>query len=338
MTDTSPTISVSTISDVYHVLLKKGMSEEELAQKSGINREDVADLDARIPISKLKTVWDIAKDYTGLPEIGLHVGADIDPSRFSVVAQASFQCETMRDVLQVYARFFSIVNESARLNLIEEGEWATLEFTSLSPEWYSISEMERMVITALARCDYLTGRKLRTKCFNFQHAEPSYVDAYKNVCKGELKFSQEQTGIVFKKTALDLPVKHGNPYLLSVLTSYAEKLLNKVSSSSDIKSKVKSFIRNHLADDAELDVERAAKALHMSRHTLYRKLKKEDVSFQSLVEDVRQKEAERYLRENEVSVSEVAFLLGFSELSAFSRAFKRWTGESPAKYRAKAIA
>ncbi|WP_156508573.1 AraC family transcriptional regulator, partial [Oleiphilus sp. HI0132] len=72
-------------------------------------------------------------------------------------------------------------------------------------------------------------------------------------------------------------------------------------------------------------------------HTLYRKLKKEQVSFQSLVEEVRQREAERYLKENKVSISEVAFLLGFSELSAFSRAFKRWTGESPAKFRAKSF-
>lgn len=339
MAASSPTISVSTISDVYHVLLKKGISEELLAQQSGISRDDIENLDARIPISKLKTIWDIAKEYTNQPEIGLYVGGEIDPARFSVVAQASFQCETIRDVLRVYARFFSVVNEAASLNLIEDAEWATLEFTCFSPDWYSISEMERMVMTSLARCDYLTGRKIRPQRFNFQHPEPAYINAYQEVCQGELKFSQAQTGIVFKKSVLDLRVKHGNPYLLSVLTSYAEKLLHKlkVSSRSDIKSKVRSFIRKHLAENTELDVECAAKALHMSRHTLYRKLKKEEVSFQSLVEEVRQKEAQRYLMENKVSISEVAFLLGFSELSAFSRAFKRWTGESPAKFRSKSI-
>ena len=331
MQASSPTISVSTISDVYHVLLKKGMSEALLAKQSGISLEDIGNLDARIPISKLTTIWDIAKEYTQQPGIGLYVGGEIDPARFSVVAQASFQCETIRDVLRVYARFFSVVNEAASLNLIEDADCAILEFTSVSPDWYSISEMERMVITALARCDYLTGRRIKPQCFNFQHAKPEYIDDYERVCQGELRFSQAQTGIVFKKSVLDLPVKHGNPYLLSVLTSYAEKLLRKlkVSSSSDIKTKVKRFIRKNLAENSHLDVECAAKALHMSRHTLYRKLKKEEVSFQSLVEEVRQKEAKRYLRENKVSISELAFLLGFSELSAFSRAFKRWTGESP---------
>jgi len=80
----------------------------------------------------------------------------------------------------------------------------------------------------------------------------------------------------------------------------------------------------------------AAKKLNMSRHTLYRKLKKEGVSFQSLVEQVRREEAEVHLKDNKISISELAYLLGFSELSAFSRAFKRWTGESPAQYRDRA--
>ena len=237
----TPSISVSTISDVYHVLLKRGMTEQELAQQSGISLKDIGNLDARIPIAKLNTIWQIAKDYTQQPEIGLYVGEEIEPARFSVVAQASFQCETIRDALQVYARFFSIVNEAASLTLKEQGEWATLEFTCSSSNCYSISEMERMVMTARARFDYLTGRRIKVQCFNFQHAEPDYVRAYKDVCHGELKFSQAQTGLVFKSSVLDLRVKHGNPYLLSVLTSYAEKLLRKVSSSAKVKDKVMHF-------------------------------------------------------------------------------------------------
>jgi AraC-like DNA-binding protein len=333
--DSAPTISVSTISDVYHVLLKRGMPEDELSEQSGISLADIENPDARVPISKLNTIWAIAQAYTGDLGIGLHVGSDVDPARFSVVAQASFQCERIRDVLQVYARFFSIVNESARLALSEDGNMATLEFTCLSPDCYSVPEMERMVTTAMARFAYLTGQKIRVKAFHFQHSAPEYVDDYTKVFDAPVNFSQDQTAILFDKRLLDLRVKHGNPYLLSVLTSYAEKLLRKVSSSSDIRHKVRSFIRRNLADDAELDVEKAAKALHMSRHTLYRKLKKEQVSFQSLVEDVRQREAQKHLRNTKVSISEVAFLLGFSELSAFSRAFKRWTGESPGQFRAK---
>ena len=238
----------------------------------------------------------------------------------------------------MYARFFSIVNESSRLTLIEDEHAATLEFTCLSPEYYSVSEMERMIATALARCNYLTGRSIRVQQFRFQHDQPEYIDEYLKVLDAPIKFSQDQTAIVFEKDLLEVVVKHGNPYLLKVLTSSAEKLLRKISSGTDVRHKVRSFIRRNLSDTSELDVERAAKALHMSRHTLYRKLKKEDVSFQSLVEEVRQREAERHLKENSVSISEVAFLLGFSELSAFSRAFKRWTGESPGQFRAKVAA
>jgi AraC-like DNA-binding protein len=125
--------------------------------------------------------------------------------------------------------------------------------------------------------------------------------------------------------------------LLNVLTDYAEKLLKKISTKGNIQDQVRNFIRHNLEDNDALDVKIVANKLNMSRHTLYRKLKKEGVSFQSLAEDVRQAEAKRHLEENSVSISEVAYLLGFSELSAFSRAFKRWTGESPAQYRTNAM-
>jgi len=329
----SPTISVSTIIDVYHTLLEEGIGAEVLAQESGITLSDLEDPDGRVSISKLNTLWSLAISYTGNPAIGLLVGSKVDPSRFSVVTQASFQCETILQGLQKYVRFFSIVNQGATMSLSKEGDLASLEFQFASPEFYSVSEIERMVSTAMARCRYLVGDKIEPKRFDFQHAEPEYRDEYEAMFNAPLFFGQDKTAIVFDRSLLYTKINQSNPYLLSVLTSYAEKLLKKVQSKSNVKDKVRFFIRNHLADDGELDVNMAAKELNMSRHTLYRKLKKEDVSFQSLFEEVRREEALRHLKEGRVSISEVAFLLGFSELSAFSRAFKRWTGESPAQFR-----
>jgi len=328
-----PTISVSTIIDVYYTLLEQGMDGRLLEEESGLSLADLDDPDGRVPLSKLNIIWDIAVNYTKNPAIGLRVGEKVDPSRFSVVTQASFQCETVLQGLQKYIRFFSIVNQGVTMSLREKGNLGILEFQYASPEYYCIPEMERMISTAMARCYYLVGVKIKVKQFCFQHKQPVYLKDYEAVFDAPMKFDQEKTAITFDRSLLAVKINHGNPYLLNVLTSYAEKLLQKVQPRSDVKDKVRFFIKNHLADDVELDVQMAAKELHMSRHTLYRKLKKEDVSFQSLVEEVRQAEAKRLLEKNKVSISEVAFLLGFSEQSAFSRAFKRWTGESPAQYR-----
>jgi len=331
------TVSVSTIIDVYHTLLEQGIDQQLLINKSGISLEDIDNPDGRVSISKLNTLWDIAIAFTKNPAIGLIVGGKVDPSRFSVVTQASFQCETILQGLQKYVRFFSIVNQGVTMSLREEGDLGILEFQYASSEFYCVPEMERMISAAMARCHYLVGDKIKVKHFCFEHAQPEYIKEYETVFDAPLLFEQEKTAIVFDRSLLATKINKGNPYLLNVLTSYAEKLLQKIQSKSDVKDKVRFLIRNHLADDIELDVQMAAKELNMSRHTLYRKLKKEEVSFQSLVEGVRQEEALRHLQENRVSVSEVAFLLGFSELSAFSRAFKRWTGESPAQYRSSRL-
>jgi AraC-like DNA-binding protein len=334
-----PTICVSTLTDVYHTLLEGGIDPEVLERQSGISQADIADPDKRVSVTKLETVWDMAKQFTNDPAIGLSVGGKVDPNRFSVVTQASFQCENIKQGLSQYIRFFSIVNQGARMELSVQDDLASLGFSFVLPEYYSISEMERMISSALARYHYLVGNHLQPVRFNFQHKMPEYVERYRVLFDAPLFFEQAKTEILFDRRLLDLKIKQSNPYLLSVLTNYAEKLLKRVQSKKakskpEVKDKVSHYIRKHLADDVELDVNVVAAALNMSRHTLYRKLKKEDVSFQSLVEEERRKAAIRHLQDENISIGEVAFLLGFSELSAFSRAFKRWTGESPAQYRA----
>jgi len=332
-----PTISVSTVIDTYYTLLELGIEPSFLENKSGISLADLENPDGRVCISKLKLLWDIAQAYTENPAIGLVVGEKVDPSRFSVVTQASFQCKTILQGLQKYVRFFSIVNQAASLTLTEEGDLATLEFRFESPEFYSISEMERMTASALARSRYLLRKRIIPKYMTFEHPAPSYITDYESTFKAPISFDQKTTSIVFERKLLDSTIKLNNPHLLNVLTDYAEKLLKKISTKGNTQDQVRRFIKHNLEDNDALDVKLAAKKLNMSRHTLYRKLKKEGVSFQSLAEEVRQAEAKRHLKENNISISEVAYLLGFSELSAFSRAFKRWTGESPAQFRTNAI-
>jgi hypothetical protein len=165
-----PTISVSTVIDTYYTLLELGIKPSFLENESGISLIDLEDPDGRVCISKLKLLWDIAQTYTKNEAIGLVVGEKVDPSRFSVVTQASFQCKTILQGLQKYVRFFSIVNQAASLTLTEEGDLAALEFRFESPEFYSISEMERMTASALARSRYLLRKGIIPKHINFQHS------------------------------------------------------------------------------------------------------------------------------------------------------------------------
>ena len=99
-----------------------------------------------------------------------------------------------------------------------------------------------------------------------------------------------------------------------------------------ITSKVKRLIEKNLSD-GHFDAEQTAKLLNMSRQTLYRKLKNDDSSYSDLVDQVKQNKAFYLLKQTQLPLTVIAYDLGFSELSAFTRAFKRWTGQTPAEYR-----
>ncbi|MFT5717343.1 MAG: AraC-like DNA-binding protein [Oleiphilaceae bacterium] len=174
-----------------------------------------------------------------------------------------------------------------------------------------------MTASAQARSRYFLRKGITPKYTTFQHDAPSYVKNYGVTFKVPISFNQKTTAIVFERKLLDSKIKLNNPHLLNVLIDYAEKLLNKITTKDNIKDQVRRFIKHKLEDNDVLDVNLAAKKLNMSRHTLYRKLKKEGVSFQSLAEEVRQAKAKHYLQENNISIIEVAYLLRFSELSAF---------------------
>ena len=149
-----------------------------------------------------------------------------------------------------------------------------------------------------------------------------------------VEFSQPTCFVAFDSAYLNFELPQRNPFLHQALTRHVETLLRKLQVRRKVSQQVRKILEKQLSRE-DLDIVIVAEQMAMSRQTLYRKLKQEEVSFQELVEDVRRIKALGYLNVGKYSLSEIAFLLGFSEQSAFSRAFKRWTGKSPAQYRQK---
>jgi AraC-like DNA-binding protein len=139
--------------------------------------------------------------------------------------------------------------------------------------------------------------------------------------------------MAFSSQHLGHPIPHRNPYVYSAMLKQVNAVLARLQTRKSFSRKVRRLISRQMATD-RIDADTLARQCHMSRQTLYRKLKKEGLSFHDLVEQVRQDKALRYVADDQYALGEIAFLLGFSELSAFSRAFKRWTGVAPAQFRA----
>ena len=331
MNNFSPSIGSSSVLALVSLLDNYGFSQDRVAKISGINLSHLEQQDSRLPLDQYQTLWKTALALTKNPALGLELGKILNTSKIGLVGHVVFNSKTLAEGLDEYIRLFSIVNDAISLTLETDKDHAYLRFVHLDSENYCTPDMERTMTLFLHRAQVIFDHNIQWESADFQHSAPDYSDQYKKVFDCPLRFNQNYCQVVFKREYLDLSPKQRNPYIGSAARQYANNLLKKLFKRS-YADKVRTLIAQSIGT-GEADVDHIAKQLNTSRQTLYRKLKAEEVSFQELLEEVRFASAKEQLKETDLSLSEIAFSLGFGDLSAFSRAFKRWSGTTPKGYR-----
>jgi AraC-like DNA-binding protein len=172
------------------------------------------------------------------------------------------------------------------------------------------------------------------KAIRFTHAEPSYRAEYDRIFGVPLFFNSHMNAMLIDEAILSMKLPRTNPYLSEVLTDRADELLKNLEMSKTTRGRVEALLIPML-HTGEATVEMIASKLGLSRQTLFRKLKAEGVTFERVLDELRHQLALYYLNGKKVPVNQTAYLVGFSEPAAFSRAFKRWTGSSPRMARLK---
>jgi AraC-like DNA-binding protein len=205
---------------------------------------------------------------------------------------------------------------------------------------YPISDYDKRLLTelnlaaCLANVRKLIDTELVPQEMRFSYRKPEYISAYEQYFRSPLKFNQKEDAIVLDIKQAEKPIPGSHPYMKNILMEYAEGLLAKLETGEQFQDDVKRIIAD-LLPTGFVDIERVSEKLHMSRWTLTRKLRKEGTTFKNLLRVLRKEIATNYLENEKMSTTEIAFLLGYSEASAFQRAFKRWTGKNPYDYRGK---
>ncbi len=174
------------------------------------------------------------------------------------------------------------------------------------------------------------------KAIRFAHAEPSYRDEYDRVFGVPLVFGSHMNALLMDNEFLSIRLPHTNRYVFGVLSAHAEALLKSLEKSKSTRGRVESLLMPIL-HTGEASVDAIAAKLGLSRQTLFRRLKAEGTTFEKVLDELRHKLALYYLSGKKVSVNETAYLVGFSDPAAFSRAFKRWTGYSPRMMRSSKV-
>ncbi|MBU2872493.1 AraC family transcriptional regulator [Marinobacter salexigens] len=332
---TAPLIAASSTLALVHYLKRQGvLDRRRVEQLTGVGISALEDPDLRVPAHAHYELWDHAEKVTGDPAIGLNAGQVIDPDRMGLVGHVFFNCDTLGEAVTQYVRLHRLINESVTLSFEQTGDQAILTWQADSLEHYCRQDMDRTLAAALCRTRHFIYPGIHAEWVEVAHARPDYADKYEKLLGGPVAFGAAATRLAFDSRHMSHPIPHRNPYVYSAVLKQVNGLLARLQTRRSFGRKIRRLISRQMSTD-KIDADTLARQCHMSRQTLYRRLKKEGLSFHGLVEHVRKDKALRYVASDRYALGEIAFLLGFSELSAFSRAFKRWTGTAPAQYRAQ---
>ena len=235
--------------------------------------------------------------------------------------------ESVGEGFKQLARYLGLVNPSVRLVFREEEDpIRVLVEGSIDP-----FTVELTVSLSLVRLSRESGDQLHVECICFRH-EPDEASAFQSVFHCEVETQSSWSGLALTREAWQLPLRRSGPLLRNWLERKAAQILARQEGQEGVAVEVRRLFAAPAAGSGT-NIEAAARSLAMSPRTLQRRLSEEGTSFDSLREEMRKQNAETFLADRTLSLSEVAFLLGFSEPGAFHRAFKRWHNTTPDAFR-----
>ena len=332
-------VSVVFVRSLVDELKRRGVDPAPLLVQAGIDLASLGDIHATIEPAQSEILIDGAIELTGDESVGLAIGANASENSLQLYGHLLLAQPTIRAAFEVGQRFSALMAKGPTWRLLERDDIAIWGIVpGLTPGRLTRVFMDYAVAVTrrLGRALFPPGERLRAVWF--QHPEPAYRTRYAEVFTTcPVLFGQELNGMVFERSFLDRQQTHADSTVAALLRESAEQLLRERERMNRLSTQVAAFLR-YRADLASVSLEQTAKQLGIGARVLRRRLTEEGASFRGLVDDARRRVACEALRQSESSILHTAEGLGFSEPSAFFRAFKRWTGLTPSQWRRSALA
>ena len=289
--------------------------------------EIVADAEARVSPAQFCVAWGEATRWTGDPALALRIAEATPAGAFGIVEYVCRSAATLRDAIRQWVRYLAILDDAVVVDLVDEGRHVALRVITESEAPAPASHELCFALLVLRGRDLVPGQLLRMEARFTHRIASGHLPRYRALFGGEVRFGATNTELLFEHGALDTRLSTADPNLHAVLAPTAEEKRGHPSTLPPLTEQVRRALRAALIrDDAQL--EPLAKRLGMTGRSLQRRLRDEGTTFQAVRDEMRRELADRYLGQG-MSFAEISFMLGFSEPSAFFRAFKRWTGMTP---------
>jgi AraC-like DNA-binding protein len=311
----------------------------KLICEEGIGPSELARPETRLPHRRVMELIDNWAVATNDPSIGMRAGLGVEPGELETMEYAARCCATFREGILCSARYIHLLNEAADVSLVESGDVALWRFR--------VTDGVRQVRAAndfVLGCAAKFSRRYALVSeppheVHLMHEAPTDLSPYGKF-RSKLRFGMPHNGFVFDRSHLDRPMVRANEGLRDAFESYARELSDRLGPGGLTRGRVRDRARDAVVDQlrrGEMCMESVASALAMSVPTLRRRLEDESTTFSDLVDEIRRELAEQLLRDPRRTISEIAFMLGFSHAPAFHKAFRRWTGSTPSEHRARGV-
>lgn len=280
----------------------------------------------RVPMERQDELWEAFCSSAADPLIGLRLGNALQVGHLDMVGALLMSCETVGEGLEALLEYYPIVGEGGEFSLIEQDGLMLLRY---QPHYQVRREerVEAVLASVLHLTRWVSGERVSPRQLQVTHAARAEPARYAELLGCPLRFAAADNALLFERADLAAPLIQANALMREHLRGLADSLLEKLGTQS-LSARVEQLLRAQ----PRWGKERIAEQLELSGRHLNRKLSEESISFKLLRDRVLYQMAEQLLRES-VRLVEVAERLGFSDESAFAKAFRRWSGVTPGQYR-----
>lgn len=316
-------------------LRNRNIDVEAILQRIGLDEDELRSMNGRISTEAFMDLHAAVVAATGDRTSPIRMANDLDRDAFPLAFHLLASQATIREGFRFVAPYRSTIIDRVEYSLTEHGELAHITFEIDGKPLYPPAFAEYLIVLVLALGRMLIPNSIAPTEIHFAHRWPRHTESVDEIVGCPVKFGMPAVCYVFPNPQLNAVISGADPHFGQILASATDRWMADQPLSDRLRDRARRWLGQRKLEQGEPTTGEVAAALHMSERTLRRKLESEGTSIRDLLDDLRKERAIGWLEEGRTSIDEIAFRLGFSGASAFRRAFKRWTGTSPAAFGAR---
>ena len=319
--------------ETLRYLETNGIDAEPLLLKAELSRGQLSQDSGGISAASQCRFLDLAATATNDSLLGLHVAAQMDMRDAGILFYLAAASATVAEALENLARYAATANEAVRFEISQHKGETVLTVRSIGGHdepWRQFSEF--IVLAVIRALNRATKRDFAPSRVTFAHARSWGLREIHRMLRCPVEFAQTTDSWVLPQRVMELPITSGDSHLLHILEAHADDLLSERRTAAGLRGLVENQLLSMLPSGRAQTVA-VAQQLGMSERSFKRHLAREGTSFGEVLDRLRNRLALHYLEDHRISLQQIAWLLGYSEIGAFNHAFRRWTGTSPGRAR-----